>query len=599
METEAEYKVSPKPIHIDEVLEKINEIAKESDTGDYIYRGESKCHKKVSSSLYRQYLDIEVESFDVAVVQADILRAAHEYTPHKMEDFELLATLQRYGDQTNLIDFTTNYLVALFFACDGKPEEPGRVILLQRQPEVGDKAYTVEKPPGTTRRAEAQKSIFVQAEKGFVEPDKVVCIPADLKLALLDYLDKHHDISTKTIYNDLHGFIDKRRVHKRAYAAFHKGLTSQGRADSAETEAERQKGYNDAITHYTKAIDLKPDLVEAYNNRGVAYRHTGDFSAALSDFNKAIELSPEDAGVYIDRGLAYDRQGDFSAALDDYSKAIGLSPENAWFYGIRGFAYDGQGDFSAAISDFNKAIELSPEDAWFYSNRGVVYAGQGDFAAAISDYSKAIELSPEDAQFYSNRGLAYAGQGDFAAALADYSKAIDLDPENAWFYSNRGLAYAGQGDFAAALADYNKAIDLSPENAWFYGDRGVAYAGQSDFDAALSDFNKAIELSPEDADFYIDRGFVYRHTGDFGAAIADYSRAIDLNAENARTYNNRGEAWLHLKEWQEAKADLTTAKDMGYDIIASFQNDYESVEDFEAQHDAQVPADVAVLLQRK
>ena len=565
METQAENKGASQPIHIDEVLEKINEIAKESDTGDYIYRGESKSHKKVTSSLYRQYLDIEAKNFDVAVVQADILRAAHKYTPYEMEGFELLATLQHYGDQTNLIDFTTDYLVALFFACDGNPQEPGRVILLQRPPKFGHKAYKVEKPPRTIRRAEAQKSIFVQAEKGFVEPDKVVCIPADLKLALLDYLDKHHDISTKTIYNDLHGFIDKRRVHKRAYAAFHKGLTSQGRADSAETEAERQKGYNDAITHYTKAIDLKPDLVEAYNNRGIAYRHTGDFGAAIAD----------------------------------YSKAIDLSPENARFYGNRGFAYDRQGDFGAAIADFNKAIELSPEDADFYIDRGLVYAGQGDFGAAIADYSKAIGLSPENAQFYIDRGFAYAGQGDFGAAIADFNKAIDLSPENAWFYSSRGLVYAEQSDFGAAIADFNKAIDLSPENAWFYSNRGLAYAGQSDFAGAIRDYNRAIDLSPEDADFYIDRGFVYRHTGDFGAAIADYSRAIDLNSEDARTYNNRGQAWLHLKEWQTAKADLTTAKDMGCDIVASFQNDYESVEDFEAKNEVKVPEDIAALLQRK
>ena len=64
METEAEYNVSSKPIHIDKVLEKINEIAKVSDTGDYIYRGEPAHHEehpyngRVISGLYREYIDI-------------------------------------------------------------------------------------------------------------------------------------------------------------------------------------------------------------------------------------------------------------------------------------------------------------------------------------------------------------------------------------------------------------------------------------------------------------------------------------------------------------------------------------------------------------
>ena len=301
METQAEYKVSSQPIHIDKILEKINEIAKESDTGDYIYRGESECHETVSSSLYRQY-DIEAEHFDIAVVQADILRTAHEYTPRPMTDFELLATLQHYGDDTNLIDFTTDYLVALFFACDGEPEKPGRVILLQRQPEVDPKPYEVKKPPRTILRAGAQKSIFVEAEKGFVKADKVVCIPADLKRDMLEHLRKHHDISTKTIYNDLQGFIENRGLHENAYTEFYKGLTFQGRVDSAKTEAERKRLYNDAIKHYTEAIELNPENASVYNNRGVAYRDKGDFDAASEDFNKAIELDPEYAGVYSNSG---------------------------------------------------------------------------------------------------------------------------------------------------------------------------------------------------------------------------------------------------------------------------------------------------------
>ena len=121
-----------------------------------------------------------------------------------MDDLEILTELQHHGGKTNLIDFTTDYLVALFFACDGNRDKPGRVILLQRQSE----AYEAVRPPRTIARAGVQKGIFVQATSGVVAPDAVVCIPADLKGDMLEYLRKHHDISTKTIYNDLQGFIE-------------------------------------------------------------------------------------------------------------------------------------------------------------------------------------------------------------------------------------------------------------------------------------------------------------------------------------------------------------------------------------------------------
>ena len=105
---------------LDNVLEKIDEIVKKSATGDYIYRGETSHHQgkpyygKVSSGLYRAYPDIEAEHFDIETVQKEILREAREYGFQKMEALELTATLQHYGDKTNLIDFTTDCLVALF-----------------------------------------------------------------------------------------------------------------------------------------------------------------------------------------------------------------------------------------------------------------------------------------------------------------------------------------------------------------------------------------------------------------------------------------------------------------------------------------------------
>ena len=472
---------------LDRVLGKINEIAKKSAAGDYIYRGEPEDFGKVSSSLYREYRDIETESFDIAVVQEEILREAREYTPHKMEDFELLATLQHHGDKTNLIDFTTDYLVALFFACDGKPGEPGRVILLQEQSE----AYEAEKPPRTIRRAETQKSIFVQAPKGFVEPDWIVSIPAELKAALLDYLRKHHDISTKTIYNDLQGFIENRGLHKSAYTEFYKGFTCQERGNSENTQAEKQNWYDAAITHYTEAIGLKPDFSEAYNNRGIAHADKGNFDQAIQDYNTSIELNPEFTEVYINRGAAYNKKGGFDQAIQDYDTAIELNPEYAEAYYNRGIAHVDKGDFDAAIQDYDTAIKLNPEYAEAYNNRGIAYARKDEVDAAIQDYNTAIKLNPEFTEAYNNRGTAYADKDDFDAAIQDYNTAIKLNPEFTEAYNNRGTAYADKDDFDAAIQDYSTAIELNPEDVKAYYNRGEAWLHLRKWEQAKADLTVA------------------------------------------------------------------------------------------------------------
>ena len=215
------------------IREKISEIEEKSASGDYIYRGEPKCHKKVSSTFYRQYEDdIEAKHFDIEVAQEQMLEGAKDYI-HEKDKIEILTQLQHYGGKTNLIDFTTDYLIALFFACDGSPDEDGRVILLQKTEEI-EKEYQIEEPRNPINRVIAQKSIFVRPPKGFIEPEqyKVTNIPKCLKEPMLNHLQKYHGISPETIYNDLHGFIKNQDIHQTAYIEFYMGLTNQQKGDS-------------------------------------------------------------------------------------------------------------------------------------------------------------------------------------------------------------------------------------------------------------------------------------------------------------------------------------------------------------------------------
>ena len=145
------------------ILEIIREIAEKSASGNYIYRGEPECYDRVSSNLWRKY-GIEEEDFDIEIVQKEMLSDAKRHIGHlpHIEDrpqdfradpaavldvdeedadetinFEILTEIQHYGGKTNLIDFTTDYFIALFFACEGHDDKDGRVIL-QKTEEIKD-----------------------------------------------------------------------------------------------------------------------------------------------------------------------------------------------------------------------------------------------------------------------------------------------------------------------------------------------------------------------------------------------------------------------------------------------------------------------------
>ena len=439
---------NPPADHLSDIRDIISKIEKKSAQGDYIYRGEPERHDefpyygKISSSLYRQYARIEANEFNIETVQEEILAEAKGYSHETDDPVEILTQLQHYGGKTNLIDFTTDHYIAIFFACDRSDslKEDGRLILFRKSE---DRKDLILRPRNPQNRVIAQKSVFVRSPDGFLSPDdvEIITIPARLKQPLLAHLRKYHGISTETIYNDLHGFITNQAFHENAYLEFHRGLTSQLRADEVKTFEEKQAAYEKVIGHDSNALRLKPDLPDALIHRGVAYFEHGNFSCALTDFSKMIELDPENTDAYIIRGEAYFKGGDFDRAMADYQKAIELNPSDADAYIYRGVTYLEQDHFSCAIADFDKAVSLNPEHADAYIIRGVTYLEQGDFSCAIADFDKAVSLNLNDADTYVIRGDAYFGKDDFNLAMEDYKQAIKLDPENAEAYYNLGFAW--------------------------------------------------------------------------------------------------------------------------------------------------------------
>ena len=265
----------------------ISEIEQKSQGGGYIYRGERKCNPKVSSKLYRDF-EIEVEHFNIELVQKEMLAAAKRHTgdlpqdfrvdviaslktegelTEEVIDFEILTEIQHYGGKTNLIDFTTDYFIALFFACDGRYDEKGRVIL-QKTDEIRS---MIAHPRNPRHRVIAQKSVFIRPPQGFIEPDEndIVTIPANLKQQILEHLRDYHGISTEVIYNDLYGFIRNQDFHGDAYTHFYRGFACGNRGDQETTFEAKQTEYENAIKHFTEAIRLKPDLANAYFNRAL------------------------------------------------------------------------------------------------------------------------------------------------------------------------------------------------------------------------------------------------------------------------------------------------------------------------------------------
>ena len=79
-----------------------------------------------------------------------------------------------------------------------------------------------------------------------------------------------------------------------------------------------------------KVIELAPDFVYAYYNRGSVLTQLRDYRGALADYDKAISLNPNFAEAYFNRGLTYIFIGENSKGVADLSKAGELGIASAY-----------------------------------------------------------------------------------------------------------------------------------------------------------------------------------------------------------------------------------------------------------------------------
>ena len=184
--------------------------------------------------------------------------------------------------------------------------------------------------------------------------------------------------------------------------------------------------WKDEITLWDDTVHKSPGKARPYYNRGFAYEQQNNLLQAISDYTKAIEIDRNFAMAYTNRGVVYGKQGNLSEAIPDLNKAIEINPNLAEPYNNRGHVYSAQGNLSEAASDYTKAIKINPYYVEAYNNRGHVYYKQGDLEQAMADFNKAIQISPNYADAYYNRSVIYYSTREYDAAWADVHKAEAL-----------------------------------------------------------------------------------------------------------------------------------------------------------------------------
>ena len=182
--------------------------------------------------------------------------------------------------------------------------------------------------------------------------------------------------------------------------------------------SERQGRLEEAITHFRRAIDLRPEISTLHFNLGVVLQRVGRIVEAERSYREAIRRSP--------------------AAKAHYNLAMLLASENR---------------ADEAVTEYNSSLALDPNSWETLNNLGSLLIQLGNIEEGAGLFERALQITPWNAGIHHNLARAKKfEQGDPGIeAMEKLCQRANLSsPERMYLHFALGKAYADVCQYSAA-----------------------------------------------------------------------------------------------------------------------------------------------------
>lgn len=232
----------------------------------------------------------------------------------------------------------------------------------------------------------------------------------------------------KVWYDSITLWNDDREKHPEAPVAyFYLGQDYDTKFEDATDPKEKAMDRDSAYILFAKAIEHKPDYLNALICLGELQRSIGQIPEAKVTYDRAMKINDKNESVYLGLGIVHTIMKQYDSADYFFRTAIKLKPDYAEAHSNYANFLDITGKTEASLKEYAVAIEQKPEAVIPYMNRARMYLAETkQYDNAIADYTKAIALKPDMAEPYYLRSKCYAAKGDKAHALQDAEKAVSL-----------------------------------------------------------------------------------------------------------------------------------------------------------------------------
>ncbi len=300
---------------------------------------------------------------------------------------------------------------------------------------------------------------------------------------------------------------------------FREAMSAQQRGDDAV-----------AIQQYRRVVKLKPDLLAAWTNLGVALVHAGRFPEAIDSYRSALALDPSNREVQFYLALAYFKQGDATNACRRFEELLQADPKDIRVATLLGASYlqsDESGRALAVLEPLAGAAGDNPDFLWA---RGSALIANGRLREGVAAVERVAKQS-NAAEAWMLAGQNLLRINEFVRAKDDLENAARVNPDLPGVQLALGQAREKNADYTGAIQAFGKAVAQNPKDfaAWL-GLGGDQYF-ERDLDGARTSLKRALAIDPRSAPALYALALVDKAQTQPAAALAGMEESVKIRPD--------------------------------------------------------------------
>ena len=223
------------------------------------------------------------------------------------------------------------------------------------------------------------------------------------------------------------------------------------------------KNKDDGIKNLKKALEIKPDILEAQRALVQIALENKNLNNALEIAKTVQKQRPKESVGYTLEGEIYAFSKSWPEAITAFRNGLKLVAEPQLAINLHS-ALIASGNSSEADKAATTWLREHPKDSAFRMYMGDLAVAQKNYASAASHYQSALSLQPNNPLILNNMAWV-SGQLKSPKAMEYAEKANQLAPNQPAFMDTLAMLLAEKGETAKAVELLRKALAASPQAA--------------------------------------------------------------------------------------------------------------------------------------